>query len=182
VLRPGTGYVLTGSVGATEPTLANINTFVSAGTLPSGFTELGHTDAEDIIAFDQDGGDSEVFKSWQNAALRQVITDEAVDFFVIPALELSNTVLSLYYGGGDASTANRFELPDTPAATEKAVCIVMVDGTVNVAFYVPKASILRDDSPEFATDAFAKFPLRFTVLKATSDPRAVWIADRLGSA
>jgi hypothetical protein len=179
----GTGYVFTATVGATKPTLANIATYLSAGTLPTGFSELGHTDLEDVLAFGQDDGDSEVKGSWQNKSLREIITSEAIDYFVIKAMQvISNEVLTLYYGGGVTSVADEFGTPDAPAPQERAVLVVMVDGANTLAFYCPKVSIRREDAPEFATDEFTKLPLRFTILKASGVRKSYWMHADLGAA
>ena len=181
LIIPSLGHYLTAATTATQPTFTQIGTFVSAGTLPTGFTELGHTDLDDIFAFGQDDGDSEIKGSWQNKTLREIITSEAIDYFVAKALQFDNETLSLYYGGGDATVAHEFALPDSPSSQERAVCVVLVDGTDWAAFYAQRTSIKREDAPEFATDDFSKLPLRFTILKKTGSKKAKWIGESLGA-
>lgn len=184
VLLPGTGAVFTGVVGtAVKWSVAEMGTYQSAGTVKSGWTHLGHTSLDDVLTFGQDGGDSEVKGSWQNSALREVITDQAIDFFTMKALQFDNNTLSLYYGGGDATVADEFSIPDTATTQEKAVMLVMIDGTSGpVGLYAPKASIKRDDAMEFDASEFADIPLRFTPLKYLTNKKLYWISDRLGSA
>ena len=181
VLRPGTGYVLTGATTATQPTLAALNTFVSAGTLPAGLTELGHTDADNILAFSKDGGTTTTLGSWQNPSLLSVVTEQAIDAFTVNALEVSNTVMQYYYGGGDVSQTDQYRLPDTPTPTEVSVCVVFVGAARNVGFWVQRGSVIGDDSPNFATDAFSNWPLKFTLLKRSGFPKAAWIDAALGA-
>lgn len=182
VVLPGTGHVLLGTTGATRPTLAQLEAFVASGTAITGFTDLGHTDLDDILTFGQDGGDSEVKGSWQNPQLREVVTEAAIDYLVIRALQLrDNTVLALYHGGGDVSVENEFAWPDVSTPQERAITIVMIDGDTPVALWAPKASIRREDSIEVSADEFAALPLRLTLLKQTGSPRAVWISDGLGT-
>lgn len=183
VLVPGVGHVLAGAVDATKPALADLTAFAAnTATLPTGFTNLGHTSIDDVLTFGQEGGDTEVKGSWQNSSLREVITEATVDYFVIPALQVDNDVLTLYYGGGTITTANEFHVPDSPVPQEKAICVIMLDGSTPVALYIAKCSIRREDAPEFATDDFTKWPLRFTPLKSGSTAKMIWIADRLGAA
>lgn len=183
VLVPGQGHIWTGTVGtAVKPSLSDLTTFASAGTVPATWTDIGHTDSSDIWAPGQDGGDTDVKGSWQNPSLRQVVTSQTIDFFVVKSIQvLDNSVLSLYYGGGDATTANEFAVPDNPTAQEKACTVVFLDGSKPLALYCPKVSILRDDAIEAATDAFMALPLRFTILKYLTNPKSVWISDALGS-
>jgi hypothetical protein len=175
----GHGHVWLGTVGvATKPTTTQLATFASNGTVPSGWTSMGHTDADDVLSFGQDGGDTTTLRSWQSDALRTT-TDAVTDYFTINSLQiLDKTVLALYYGGGDAATTNEFSLPTAPVATEKAVTVVILD-TTPAAFYVPKASIIRDDAFEFATDGLTTVPLRFTMLTSGST-KGIWISTQLG--
>lgn len=183
VLLPGVGHLLLGAVAAGKPTLSNLTAFAAdTSTLPAGFTNLGHTDLDEILQFGKEGGDTEVKGSWQNASLREITTTAAVDYLVIKSLQIiDNTVLSLYHGGGSAATANEFAWPDNPTPQERALCLIMLDGTMPLALYAAKVSIRAEAEMEFAGDDFAKAPLRMTFLKDGASPRAVWIGDALGA-
>lgn len=180
VLVAGTGHVWLGTVGtATKPTVAQLATFQSSGTVPATWTPLGHTDAEDVVAFEQEGGDTETLRSWQVTSLRTT-TEAATDTFTIPSLQLRDrAVLELYYGGDGGAVADEFALPDTAVAAQRAVTVVFMDGASPFALYVPKTEITRGDALEFATDALTKVPLKFTILQASGNPKAVWIGADL---
>lgn len=181
VLYPSLGYVWTGVVGtATKPTTSQLATFLSAGTVPSGWTTLGHTDLDNVLTFGSTGGDTTVKGSWQNASLREITTSTKVDYFDVKSLQLLDaTVLSLFYGGG-TSTTNEFAIPDTSSTTNMATTLVMVDSTTVVALYVPKASIKAAGDLEVAADDFVKVPLRFTPLKYSTNAKSTWISTVLG--
>jgi hypothetical protein len=182
VLVPGVGHVLTATVGAADFTYTNLTAYVSAGTIPSGYDELGHTDLDDVLVFDQDGGDTTTKGSWQNPSLVTVITSATVDFFTIKAEQvLDNNILTLYYGGGDATVTNTFAWPDAPAAQNKAVVLILLYGSTPLAFYFPKCSVLRGDAPDIASDDFMKLPLKFTVLQQSGKKRAYMLNDSLGA-
>ncbi len=182
VLRPGTGHVLIGTVGVpAKPTLSTLTTYAADTSVGiTNWTDLGHTSLDDLPAFNQDGGDSEVKGSWQNQSLREIITAEAVDYITIKPLQVDNNVLRLYYSGGTFTTANVFDTPDSSGTTERALLIVFLDGTTPVGFYAPRTSVRRDDAIEMANDDFATFPIRFTILKATGLPRSSWISSTVG--
>lgn len=185
VLLPGKAHIWTGTVGtATKPTLAQLQTFAGdTATIPAGWADIGHTDLDDVLAFGQEGGETEVKGSWQNPSLRETTTAEAVDYYVIKSLQvLDNDALTLYFGGGDATVANEFALADTPAPQERAAVVVFLDGSTPLGFYTPKVSIRREDAIEVASDDWVKMPLRFTVVKASGQKKAIWIADKLGAA
>lgn len=183
VLLPGIGHVLTGTVGAAIPALSDLTAFAAdTSVLPTGFSELGYTDLDQVLTFGQDGGDTTVKGSWQNKSLREITTVALVDFIVVKSIQLlDNAILSLYHGGGDATVSNEFKWPDASTPTEKALTLIMLDGTVPVALYANKVSIRRESEIEVSSDDFIKLPLRFTFLKNGSNPRAIWIADALGA-
>lgn len=184
VMIAGTGYILTDDVAtATKPTLAALTTFAGDTTVPpTGWNLLGHTSLANVLAFGSDGGGTEVKGSWQNKSLRELVTSEAVDYFTINSIQiLDNDVLTLYYGGGDASVANEFSLPDNPTPQERAALVVFLDGDTPVGFFASKSSIRREGPIVTPTDDFVEMPLRFTLLKKTGSPKATWIADELGA-
>lgn len=182
VLVPGVGHIFTNTTTGSTWTLTQLTTYQSAGTIPAGWNELGHTDLDSIITFTADGGDTTNKGSWQNSSLRTVITTAAVDAFTVNAEQvIDDDVLKLYYGGGDDSVAGRFAWPDAPAAIERSVMLVMLDGTTPLGLSVQRASILRADVPTMASDDFIKLPLKFTVLKKSGSPRAEWIGTGLGT-
>lgn len=183
VLLPGIGHILLGAVGAAKPALADLTAFAAdTSVLPTGFTDLGHTDLDQILQFGKEGGDTQTKGSWQNAALREIVTTAAVDYLVIKSLQIiDNEVLALYHGGGDAATANEFAWPDNPTPQEHALCLIMLDGAVPLGLYAAKVSVRAESEMEFAADDFTKAPLRATFLKNGSSPRAVWIGADLGA-
>jgi hypothetical protein len=181
VLLPSTGAVLVGTVGsATQPTYAQLVAFAAnTSSPPAGWTDLGHTSVDDLPAFGQEGGDVTTKGSWQSTALR-TSTAAAVDYVDVTAIQIDNNILEMFYGGGTYAEADAFSLPDAPGTENRALTVVYFDGTNGWAFYAYKTSVSRADSPSFASDDFAKWPLRFTVLKATGQERGKWIGPGLG--
>lgn len=182
VVVPATGHFFLHDTAGTDPwTKAQIATFASAGTMPGAWYEMGHTDLDNPMSWDQDGGDSTVKGSFQNPQLRQVLTGTVVDKFTIPAEQiLDNKIMTLYYGGGDASAADQFDVPDVPTAQEKAFMGVLLDGAIQVGVGIPKVSIIRADNLSVDPQDFLKAPLLFTVLKFTGKPKIRWVNDKLG--
>lgn len=181
VLVPGKGAVFTSTSGTDPWTAAEVDAFVSAGTIPAGWNHLGHTDIDSPLTPAQDGGDTTTLGSWQNDALKQ--TQAAVtDSFTVPAEQVLDTdILTLYYGGGTATTPGEFSAPDSPAAQERAWQVVFIDGTTAFGWGGAKASILRGDAANIATDDFMKLPLTFTILKASGKPRFKIVSSALSN-
>ena len=184
VLTPGVGHIFTNTTLGAKWTLAQLNTYASAGTIPADWNDIGHTDLDTILAFQTDGGDTTTKGSWQNPSLKTVVTTQAVDSLVFNAEQiLDDDVLTMFHGGGDNSTtAGEFAWPDVASAQERAFMLVMLDGTEPLGLAVPKASILRSDAPSFDPADFVKLPLKVTILQQSGMKRAYWINDALGSA
>lgn len=185
VVYPNTAHFFTGvSATVTAPTLTNLAAYVADTTTTiTGFTEIGHTTLDNIMAWGADGGDSEVKGSLQNKSLRQIITSEAIDYFTINSMQMrDNQVLSWYYGGGDATTLNTFKTPDSPTIPQLGFLAVIFDDNGPLGLFCKKLSIRRDDSIQMPADDFVSLPLRFTPLKATGSPKMQWIGTGLGVA
>jgi hypothetical protein len=183
VLIPGTGYgFINPTVGATPPattTSAIAALDLTAATLATGWTNIGHTAREDNVSLSREGGDVTVQGSWQSSALRSV-TAPIIYTIALNALQIDNEVFKMYFGGGVATGTDRFDLPDSPTPVDRALFVVMVDGTTRLPLYVPKASIIGSDAVEVDAEDFLQFSLSATVLKNTGSPLASFFHPNLG--
>ena len=165
-----TGTGLTGGTAALAPV-------VGTGT---GWTNIGHTSRGDLPEFGFEGGDTEVKGTWQNESLREVVTDPVADYLTLLLHQFDTQAFELYYGTDASVEAGVFGVANgNPAPVEKALLIVIVDGSRKVAFYSPKASLRRDDSISLAVDEFATLPIRATFLKHSNANKFEWVAENL---
>lgn len=166
IFTAATGYVYVSSVGFTKPTPAEI-TGHDPQTGLTGWTDLGHTSREDLPEFGFEGGDTETRGTWRAAALREVVTEVAVDYVIVRLHQFDDEGLALYYGVDNASsTAGEFAVGNTTTATvERSLAIVMEDGADRIGFYAPRVSVRRDDAIEMGVDEFSVLPIRATFLK-----------------
>jgi hypothetical protein len=178
----GAGVVITiatpfaGSVTGTAVAL-------TGGTLTvvsSGWRNVGHTSRGDLPEFGYDGGDSEVKGTWQNESLREVVTDPVADYLTLNLHQFDQDTFELYYGANSSGTAGVFSVANgTPAAVEKSLLVVIIDGTSKIAFHTAKASIRRDDALSLATDEFSAVPVKAKFLKHSTMPKFSWISSAL---
>lgn len=179
VVLPARGYIFVAPVGTAEPTPAAIDSFSpDTGTI-AGWNSVGHTSRDELPNFGFDGGDTEVKGTWQNASLREVVTEVPADYVTFNAHQFDGTVLSLYYSqpAGGGPTPGRFAVTNAPTVpVERAILIIISDGSTNIAMYAPKVSIRREEGIELSVDEFAVMPLRATFLKNNTDPLYVWIS------
>ena len=129
LLIPGRGNVLIGAAEAAVPSFASIVAYAASfSTAIPGFATLGHTDPEDLPEWGSDGGDTEVRRTWERLAVREVTTDPPVNYFVVKPLQFDNDTMKLYEGGGTYSTPNVFASPSSPAPTVASAIVVYLDG------------------------------------------------------
>ena len=163
----------TGSLtGGTTPA-AN----VAVTTAPNGWVMTGHTSRDDLPEFGKDGGDTEVKGTWQNKALRETLSgDPRVDFVTVKLEQFDKSNLELFYGTDAANTTGVFGVDGSYTPIEKAVLMVIVDGTASIGFHAPKASIRGDDSIDMSVDGFTGFPVKMTFLKMGTRRLFDWIS------
>ncbi len=162
--------------GGTTPSVEVTKNVLAAG---GGWINIGHTSRDDLPEFGMDGGDTETRGSWQNAALREVVTEQTADYCIIRLLQFTKDALELYYGRNASTTAGVFGVPTgTQVPQEHALLIVIVDGTTKLGFHSAKSSFRREDSITMAVDEFAVLPVRATFMDyGTSPVKYSWIEE-----
>src|SRR5689334_8591887 len=119
VVLPGRGYLFLNATAASAPPATTTSAIAAlnleSATLSTGWNNDGHTSRDNNVSLGRDGGDITTRGSWQNASLRADAA--AVTWSVtVNALQISNEVMSLYFGGGDATGTDKFIVPDTPTS------------------------------------------------------------------
>ena len=181
VILPGTGHVLIAPVGTTAPA-SPADVDPEANPPADGWENLGHTSRENSVTMTREGDEPETRGSWQNANLR--VTTPTVQWgLTISALQIDNTVLALYFGGGDTSQPDSFGVTTGFGSTEKAMYLLLVDGPNRAGLYLPRVSISADEPPTFDPQNFLEFTLRVSILKASGIPDLMrWFRAGLGTA
>ena len=183
VLTAAVGYVYTAAVGTAAPSASSLKTInlESPSTwTPTTWSVLGHTSRNDMPEFGYDGGDSEVKGTWQRKKLREVTTEEPVDYLTLFLSQFDESALELYYGDNAVSTKGQFAVSGSGnTVLEKALLVVIEDGTFRLGFHAHKASIKRDDAIQLPIDDLASLPVRATFLQHNTNPLFTWINDDL---
>ena len=178
VYIPGTGHIYLAPTSTTAPVDP------TAPTTP--WVELGHTSLDDGLTITRDGGDSEVIGTWQNPSLRER-RDPTTYAITMVAHQVDNTVLGLYFGGGDSTDPGIFAVTATTGTTPSAMFVRIVDGVDEegeprqVGMYLPSVSIGSEDDMEVDPEGFLSFPLRATVLQVSGSNLIEFIAPNLGT-
>ena len=182
VILPGTGFIYVGDPETPRPSAATLKTLsLQTWTGTAGEWEnIGHTSAETLPTFGNEGGEQETRGTWQKKALRQVVTDEPVDYVSMLLQQFDPTQLGLYYGANTQVQDGAFQvLPGGLAVVEKSLLIILVDGSVRLGFYAPKVSVSREEAIEMDNENFVGFPTRATILEPTTGPLFEWVNEDL---
>lgn len=174
----GKDVKLTGSgdklTGGTTPSV-KVATTDSGDAL--GWEPIGHTGQDDLPEFGYDGGDTETKGSWQKKTLKEIVSEAPVDYVTVKALQFDSKTMELYYGKNASKTPGVFAIDDAgQSGVERAVMIVVVDGSFKIAFTAAKASIRRDESISLSTEDFSVLPLRATFVKHPGRHLFEWTA------
>lgn len=168
VVLPGRGYIFVNDTpGAVFPatTQAEVDALdLDAATIATDWVNLGHTSRENAVALNRDGEEGETKGTWQRPSFRKTAATNEWSFSV-NALQVDNNVLDLYFGAGDISDPDAFHVPFTSVPEERALYLVLVDGTARLGWGVAKVAIEADEAPEFDPENFLEFSLKMTVLE-----------------
>ena len=179
----GGPFIVQFSPGFGDPATMTASTAtVSVTSAYPGWVNIGHTSREDLPEFGFDGGDTETRGTWQNAAVKEVITDVTVDYVTMNLHQFDEDNLELYYSQENNASApvNQFWVTDAATATlESALLIVIVDGAAKIAFYARKASVRREEAIGMEVDNFAVLPVRATFLKDGNYELYRWISTTI---
>lgn len=183
VLVAAVGHVFTAPVGTAAPTPAQLKTINLKDTSTWGTTltvwdSAGHTSRGTLPEFGFDGGDSEVKGSWQKKKLRDVTSEDPIDYVTIALHQFDEDALSLYYGPNGSTTPGVFGVK-TGQTNEKAIFIVIEDGDLRLGHHAHKASVKRDDAIDLPVDDLAALPVRFTYLDHLNELPFSWINEDL---
>jgi hypothetical protein len=181
VITASRGFIFVADPDTPPPTPAQVKAFDPETGLMQGWDSVGHTARDELPEMGFDGGDTEVRGTWQSAAFREVVTEAPADYVTFNVHQFDRLGLSLYYGVSDPGPVQHvFAVQEASArTTEKALLIIIVDGTVRVGFHAGRTSIRREAAISLSTDGFAYLPLRSTFLKGNG-PLFEWISQDTG--
>ena len=174
------GFIFTAPVDTAPPSVATVNAFDPNSPTIASYNTVGHTARDELPTFGFDGGDTETRGTWQAEVIRTVQTEVPSDFVTFNVHQFDEANLSFYYGSANVNTTQAGVYSVNSAgvnATQKALLIVICDGSFRLGFHASKVDIRREDSIELAVDEFAFMPLRATLLKSDTagKPLFSWI-------
>ena len=180
VLTAAVGYVYVGAVGAAAPTPALIKTIDLADTsgwAATGWNTVGHTSRGTLPEFGFEGGDNEVKGSWQKKKLREIQSDDPVDYLTVVLHQFDEDSLDLYYGANASVVPGVFGYSGSPDVNEKSGLVIIEDGSFRLGFHFHKGNVTRDESIELPIDDLAALPVKFTFLNHGTENLFSWLNE-----
>ncbi|QGJ88775.1 major tail protein [Mycobacterium phage Yecey3] len=183
VLTAAVGYVYVAEPGTDAPSPALLKTLdptkPSTWTGATGWNSVGHTSRGTLPEFGFEGGDSEVKGSWQKKKLREITSEDPVDYLTVVLHQFDQDALSLYYGDNESDEEGVFGVSGNAGTNEKAVLVIIVDGDFRIGHHAHKSGVKRDDAIELPIDDLAALPVRFTYLNHEDELLFTWINEDL---
>lgn len=172
LIIPGIGYIFSAPTGTAKP--------VDPAAPVAPWIDNGHT-SEDGLSINFTISTTKR-RTWRARAGVRVSVDEIEFTLGWTGLQMDNDTLSMYFGGGDVSTADTFGVVKNPLPVERALFIRLVDGTAEVDLYVAKAAIGGSGEATASPEDFTGWPLEASVLDhAAAAHLAQWLAPQLGT-
>jgi len=144
-----------------------INAFNLTGPAPDGFNNLGHTSKANTAAFTREGGEKSTIDTWLQDAARTIYSSVAWGLG-IPALQIGPDNLNLAFNGAFDSDGG-YIVPSSVAPVDKAIVLLLVDGTGKLGFYLPNNSIAIGDAPSFDPTQFMELPISASIQSASEE-------------
>lgn len=155
-LVPGFGHYYTAPAGTAFP--------ANPKSPASPWSEVGHTTSDNPLQVSTDGGDVTVLRSWQSAALRTT-RDPIVKTYAFNLLQYDAASLKLYYGSNATTDTNgNIVEAATPAGTDAAIFVRIVDGANEQYRYCSSVNIYAADAESFDVSALLSMPVAATLL------------------
>lgn len=165
---PGKGTVLVADPDKAPPVdylTLNPNDTAALTTAAPGWSVLGHTSRENMVAMSKEGGEATQSGSWWDEAL--VSNYAATNWSVgVNSLQVDGLTLGLAFGGGTLDAAKGSYAVRDIRPTAKSLYILIVGGTSRMGIYIPNTTVSIGDAPELAIDAFFEISLSAAILNS----------------
>lgn len=164
----GLGHVYFGTHSVTEAPDLSSYAFGNGGTLSeAGWTWLGDVSSENIIEFETDGGDTTTKRTWDRTGVRAT-REDVTHSMTINAVGIGKDVFEVAFPGSTYDEDNKMWRLNLSGASEKAILIVVEEGTTASGWYFPKVS-LAGSMPALSTEEFTEIPITGTILGSDVD-------------
>lgn len=136
----GIGHVYVADPDTTPPAGFLDSFKFDTGSAPKGFTWLGDTSSETLPEFGSDGGDSTSKRTWDRKDLR-VTREDKTHTMTIASVASSATAIETAFPGSTWSEPDKAWDIDLDGSVEKAVLMVIEDGTQACAHLFRRVSL-----------------------------------------
>lgn len=168
----GLGHVYYGTHSATDAPDLSSYSFGNGSTLEGeGWKWLGDVSAENMIEFESDGGDTTTKRTWDRTGVRAT-REDVTHSMTINAVGIGKDVFEVAFPGSAYDEEAGIWKLNLSGSVEKAILIVVEEGTTVSGWYFPKVS-LAGSMPTLSTEEFTEIPISGTILGSDVDGTTV---------
>ena len=163
VMIPGQGWVFYAPVDTAAPDIADFDP-TSPATSFSGWSWLGSTSKDNLVAMSKEGGEVTPKDAWDTPNLR---TEKSTETWSMTnnAIAIEQDTLTLAFPNGTWDAQKQmYSLAAKNSIISKALLVVMKDDVSGVGcIYAPNAALSVGDAPTLDAENFFEVPLSATL-------------------
>ena len=167
LLIPGHGTVFQSAANELLPSGDVFEKFTLTGDGPAGWSNLGHTSAQNTISFSREGGEPTTLGTFLADAVRTIYSSYSWSVG-IPALQFDEDVLDLAFNGDWDSKTNGYVVPTSSAPVAAGLFLLMQDNTGKLGFWIPNTTVTLGEAPGVDRENFMELPLTASINAADS--------------
>lgn len=133
----------------------------------TGWDTFGHTSRDNNVSLSKEGGDATNLGSWWDPSL--VSNRDATSWgLTVNSLQMDYLTFSTALPNGRVTPDGGWVVGSDAGSVERAVFVLMVDGTKRMGIYGPRVNLSIGDAPSIATDGFFEIAMSGSMLSATA--------------
>lgn len=175
---PGRGFVFYADPNTVVPDIGALDV-ANPDTSVTGWTWLGLTSKDNMVALAKEGGEATSRDTWEYAGVRTEISASNVSA-TVNALSVTEQTLGLAFPGGtfDAD-AGRYDVPAGAGAVDKALLVLFIDAKNGVGGFVfHNAALKIGEMPSLSADGWFEIQLSANAQAGSGDSAFSWYIPR----
>lgn len=175
---PGRGFVFFADPNTVVPDIAALDV-ANPDTSIDGWTWLGLTSKDNMVALTKEGGEATSRDSWEYAGVRTEISASNVSA-TVNSLSITEQTLELAFPGGTFDeAAQRYDVPSGAGAVDKALLVLFIDAKNGVGGFVfHNAALAIGEMPSMSADGWFEIQLNANAQAGADGSAFAWYIPR----
>ena len=175
---PGRGFVFYADPNTVVPAIESLDV-ANPDTSMDGWTWLGLTSKDNMVALTKEGGEATSRDAWEYAGVRTEISASNVSA-TVNSLSITEQTLELAFPGGTFdSVSGRYDVASGSGAVDKALLVLFLDAKNGVGgFMFPNAALNIGEMPSLSADGWFEIQLNANAQAGADGSAFSWFVPR----